>query len=358
MPGQLNHFSAMPFMPKLFTVLWSACVVSPSSVQNANVDMTGESGLDGVTLLPTPRMAVKTDVSCIEAMYRALSNIAPNTAYLITTGAMTNAGALFATYPDLADHLAGMSIMGGAIGNNFTPAPMGHVKGEGERFGNWTPYAEFNIYCDPEAAASVFENEVLAKKTTLIPLDVTHLCLATKEARYKLLYGFDPGTDSVEKTEDRNSIMPENQGNKTVTEDANNGPSPVRALFHQVLTFFAQTYADVFALTEGPPLHDPLAVTAVFEPAIFHDEDGERFAVSIVTNGIHSNDTKTIGQLGRTVATLLPKGEEGVRIPRNLDSNRIWQLLELALEKAEAASQVRALTNDEKSMFPPRNAYV
>jgi len=39
----------------------------------------------------------------------------------------------------------GISIMGGAVGGGFTDAPMGKVKGEGERFGNWTAYAEFNV---------------------------------------------------------------------------------------------------------------------------------------------------------------------------------------------------------------------
>jgi hypothetical protein len=35
--------------------------------------------------------------------------------------------------------------MGGAVGDGFTNAPMGKVKGEGVRFGNWTAYAEFNV---------------------------------------------------------------------------------------------------------------------------------------------------------------------------------------------------------------------
>lgn len=37
--------------------------------------------------------------------------------------------------------------MGGAVGGDFTDAPKGKVKGEEtERFGNETPWAEFNIY--------------------------------------------------------------------------------------------------------------------------------------------------------------------------------------------------------------------
>lgn len=78
-------------------------------------------------------------------MYRALIATPPNTAWLVSTGTLTNIGLLFQKYTDLAAHIKGLSIMGGAVGNNFTDAPMGKVKGEGERFGNWTAYAEFNV---------------------------------------------------------------------------------------------------------------------------------------------------------------------------------------------------------------------
>lgn len=81
----------------------------------------------------------------LEAMYRALTATPPNTAWLVSTGTLTNIGLLFQNYPDLAGHIKGLSIMGGAIGGGFTNAPMGKVKGEGERFGNWTAYAEFNV---------------------------------------------------------------------------------------------------------------------------------------------------------------------------------------------------------------------
>jgi uridine nucleosidase len=78
-------------------------------------------------------------------MYKALIATPPNTAWLVSTGSLTNIGLLFQKYTDLAGHLKGLSIMGGAVGGGFTDAPMGKVKGEGERFGNWTAYAEFNV---------------------------------------------------------------------------------------------------------------------------------------------------------------------------------------------------------------------
>lgn len=107
--------------------------------------LSGESGLDGVTLLPQPIEPAVTDVDYLEATYKALISTPPNTAWLVSTGTLTNIGLLFQKYPDLAGHLKGLSIMGGAVGGGFTNAPMGKVKGEGERFGNWTAYAEFNV---------------------------------------------------------------------------------------------------------------------------------------------------------------------------------------------------------------------
>jgi inosine-uridine nucleoside N-ribohydrolase len=107
--------------------------------------LSGESGLDGVTLLPQPIEPAVTGVDYLEAMYKALISTPRDTAWLVSTGTLTNIGLLFQKYPDLAGHLKGVSIMGGAVGGGFTNAPMGKVKGEGERFGNWTAYAEFNV---------------------------------------------------------------------------------------------------------------------------------------------------------------------------------------------------------------------
>lgn len=96
-------------------------------------------------MLPVPVEPAATDVDHLEAAYRALIATPPDTAWLVSTGALTNIGLLFQKYPDLVGHIKGLSIMGGAVGGGFTDAPMGKVEGEGERFGNWTPYAEFNV---------------------------------------------------------------------------------------------------------------------------------------------------------------------------------------------------------------------
>lgn len=121
----------------------SAKPISRSAVHAA--DIHGVSGLDGVTLLPEPVQPAIEDVSFLDAMYHALTTTPANTAWLISTGTLTNIGLLFQKHPHLAVHIKGLSIMGGAIGGGFTDAPMGKIKGEGERFGNMTAFAEFNV---------------------------------------------------------------------------------------------------------------------------------------------------------------------------------------------------------------------
>lgn len=260
-------------------------------------------------------------------MYRALIATPPNTAWLVSTGTLTNIGLLFQKYTDLAGHLKGLSIMGGAVGGGFTDAPMGTVKGEGERFGNWTPYAEFNIYCDPEASHFIFSHPILKPKTTLIPLDLTHQVLGTKRVRQTQLYGdgaLDPTANNIEHT-----------------------PTPLRALFTQIMSFFASTYAEVFSITEGPPLHDPLAVAAAYNPDIFDDKGGERFHVDIVTEGIHSPDQSQVGELGRTKVVKLPIGEGGCRIPRGVDLDQFWGCIESAMKRADAISPMPKVSPED-----------
>lgn len=114
-------------------------------------------------------------------------------------------------------------------------------------------------------------------------------------------------------------------------------PSVLRVLFKEILTFFAKTYADVFALVEGPPLHDPLAVAACFVPDLFNDSDGERFTIDVVIDGEHGTDeiVRDSSQCGRTVVSRLAPGEAGIRVPRGLRADIIWRMLDLCLRQAE-----------------------
>jgi uridine nucleosidase len=72
-------------------------------------------------------------------MAAGLLSTPKHTAWLVATGTLTNIAMLIAKYPEVVEHIEGLSIMGGAIGHGFTNAPMGKVR-DSERYGNWTPY--------------------------------------------------------------------------------------------------------------------------------------------------------------------------------------------------------------------------
>lgn len=208
-----------------------------------------------------------------------------------------------------------LSIMGGAVGGDFCPQvskEFGKTLGQSEGFGNETPWAEFNIYCDPEAAHAIFSNPRLAAKTTLVTLDLTHQCLATKEVRGRLL---GPGE-----------------------------PSSLRSFLHEILEFFAQSYVEWFGVHEGPPLHDPLAVAALFgyESGIF-EEDGDRYSIVVVTDGAQSALDSVRGQVGRTVLTKIDPVSggtaAGVRVPRKLHTRLFWDVLEQCAEMADVSNK-------------------
>jgi uridine nucleosidase len=96
--------------------------------------------LDGTSLLPRPLIPAIRTIPAIDAIAAAILATERDTAWLIATGALTNIAQLFSKYPELVYHIKGFSIMGGAIGDSFTAAPLGKVHAR-ERFGNWTPYA-------------------------------------------------------------------------------------------------------------------------------------------------------------------------------------------------------------------------
>lgn len=106
----------------------------------------GATGLDGTDLLPAPTKPPVTDVNAIVAMRDSLMAQPKDKAWLVATGTLTNVALLFATFPEVAEHIRGLSVMGAAVGEGFASAPISRVPGDEARIGNTTPFAEFNVY--------------------------------------------------------------------------------------------------------------------------------------------------------------------------------------------------------------------
>ncbi|MEU4803629.1 nucleoside hydrolase [Actinosynnema sp. NPDC023587] len=76
---------------------------------------------------------------------------------IVPIGPLTNIALLLAAHPGLRDRIARLVVMGGGV-----------------RGGNVTAAAEFNLWCDPEAARRVLvDGEV---PVTLVPMDLTRRC--------------------------------------------------------------------------------------------------------------------------------------------------------------------------------------
>lgn len=178
--------------------------------------------------------------------------------------------------------------------------------------------------CDPEASQSIFSNAILAPKTYLMSLDLTHQVLASRDVQTRILHGDgDPTTP----------------------------PTVLRQMLYELLVFFASTYETEFGLTTGPPLHDPLAVAIILstlnpefaskhpgQAVKFDDHDGERFSVTVVTDGLHGKDIALVGQLGRSVVTSHPTG---VCIPRGVDLSAFWGVILDCIKRADSLNATR-----------------
>jgi purine nucleosidase len=126
-------------------------------------EVHGETGL-GAATLPAPS-GRPVDAHAVDFLTERIA-AAPGEVTLVATGPLTNIALAVRRYPPLVTQVADFVIMGGSAGR-----------------GNMTPAAEFNIWCDPEAAAIVF---TAGWRVTMAGLDVTHQALATAEVRDRL----------------------------------------------------------------------------------------------------------------------------------------------------------------------------
>lgn len=227
----------------------------------------GESGLDGADL-PAPT----TPLDGVDAARFIVDTCRRRPGvHLVPTGPLTNIALALRLAPDLVDHIAGISLMGGGS------------------FGNRTAAAEFNIWADPHAAQIVFEAGV---PLTMAGLDVTHQFQATP-SRIQSVRDIGGGLLS------------------TVLAD--------------LLDFFSSMYRsrhDEGAL-DGAAMHDPLAVLAVTHPDLF---DSVRRHVVIETSGRHTRGMTVIDH-----RRLIERQDPNCTMLTAVDSDRAFDVLRQAI---------------------------
>jgi inosine-uridine nucleoside N-ribohydrolase len=169
----------------------------------------GESGLEGPELPPARGQPISDDAPDFIAE-RVSASQEPIT--LIPTGPLTNVAGFLERHEDAARKLERIVLMGGAIAE-----------------GNVTPAAEFNIWADPEAAATVFRS---GTDVTMIGLDVTHKALMTPAHGQRLREAGRTGTFVAE-----------------------------------LLEFYSRFHREVYKFP-GSPIHDAVAVAHVLDPKL------------------------------------------------------------------------------------------
>jgi purine nucleosidase len=229
-------------------------------------DIHGASGLDGPDL--DGPVAEPAAVHGVELMRRLIAGSAEPVT-LIATGPLTNVALLLRLHPEVRSNIRRIVFMGGST----------------ER-GNTTPYGEFNIVTDPEAADIVLRSGL---PTTMLGLNVTRQATATTEI---------------------------------IAEFAGMG-TRLGTICAELMTFFAGAYRREFGF-EHPPVHDPVAVACVLDPSIVHTVPA---LVAVELTGTHTRGATVVDLHRRTGAA--PNVDVAVGI--NVDA--FWRVLMAAVRR-------------------------
>ena len=140
------------------------------------------SGHEGKGLLePGEAPLPVADEHAVEVIVRTVMG-SPGAVHLVAVGPLTNVALAFLRQPRLAQSLAHLTIMGGAVRGGAGPEGLGLA------------LVEHNIRCDPEAARVVFE---AGAPLTVVPLDVTTRVRATAGFPEGIAAGGSPFHDAV-----------------------------------------------------------------------------------------------------------------------------------------------------------------
>jgi len=118
-------------------------------------------GENGVGDVPLPQPSFDEDSRSAAEFINEMAGKYEGKLELVVIGPLTNIATALGQYPDLAEKIRRLIMMGGAAG-----------------FGNVTPAAEFNIYADSHAAAAVFQAGI---PIDMYGLDVTNRALISED---------------------------------------------------------------------------------------------------------------------------------------------------------------------------------
>jgi purine nucleosidase len=223
-------------------------------------DVHGASALDGPAL-PEPDLAL--DARPAHELIADVAAASGEPLTLIAIGPLTNVATALDRHPELAGSLREIIVMGGSTGR-----------------GNRTPYAEFNIWVDPEAADRVFGSGV---PVTMVGLNLTHQALATP-----------PVVDRLRVLD-----------------------SEIARAVVGWISFFGSSYEDLWGFG-GPPVHDACAVALGIDATLVRCVDT---FVAIETEGRWTRGATVVDLHGR-----LRRGPNA-RVALDLDAERFWDLV-------------------------------
>lgn len=245
----------------------------------------GISGLAG-TDLPVPKTHIKNPNEDpkvqIEQFYSHLKTQVDKyegEISIVATGPLTNIGNFFKKYPNLRSKVKFLSIMGGGI-----------------EISNWGA-GEFNIWCDPHSSNFIFQDPILAPKTILLPIDVTHTAILDEPTEKKIL----------------------NAPNTT----------PLRKMLYELMVFFKETYVKEQGFIQGPPIHDPLAVVVLLEEYGVEDMGIKSIRYDI--------DTVEEGELEGKLQ--YKENDNGVKVVMGLNVDKFWEIILKVIETADSQSE-------------------
>lgn len=220
----------------------------------------GDSAMDGSDLGEPSVEAV--DAHAVELLASVLS-AATEPVTVVATGPLTNVALLLRRHPEVRAAIGSVVVMAGSTGA-----------------GNIQPLAEFNVLVDPEAAHVVFSSGL---PLTMCGLDVTHQALATP----------------------------------AVTAGLTAVGTPLARTVVELLGFFGDRYRELWGF-EAPPVHDPVAIARVIEPAVVGCVPAN---IVVERAGTFTRGATVVDRFGVTGRAA------NAEVALELDAPRFWELV-------------------------------